>query len=533
MERNLTDNLTSSPQLPVLREELSIASSGAALDGAPTWLIHDPVRNRYFRISRKMFQLLGLWRISDLETFTDICSSSLNRNVETSEVDELVTFLFRNSLTVAQPGGNSDELYKQYRASRQGVAKLLLHRYLFFRIPLARPQPFLNFTWPMIAPLFTRTAVRILIILTGFGLYLVSRQWDVFVSTFLGFFTTTGLIYYGFSLILVKIFHELGHAYMATKYGFNVPTIGVAFLVLFPVLYTDTSDTWRSTSRKQRLNVDLAGIYTELALAGICTLVWVFLPDGPMRSIVFTTATVSWVFSLLVNLNPFMRFDGYYVLSDFLGVENLQERGFELGRWKLREMLFKTGKLVPEALDPLRHKVLIIYAFGTWIYRFFLFIGIALLIYLFFIKVVAVILCVVEIVWFIAGPVWREMKVWWLMRNDIFATSRSKFSLVLILILLGFFCFPWATRVDVPAVLAPQENITLFASAPGMVSNLSLVNGQRVQKGQFLGKLSSPDISNELLLTGKRIKLLQLRLRRIAADPHRTGNRTKIGRAHV
>ena len=144
------------------------------------------------------------------------------------------------------------------------------------------------------------------------------RNWDVFQSTFIYFFSTEGLFLFLLAVFLAKIVHELGHAYTAKLYGLRVPTMGIAFLVLWPVLYTDTSDAWKLPNRRQRLSIAAAGMLAEIGLAGIATLLWSFLPDGPIRSALFMVATTTWIITLLINSNPFLRFDVYFFLSDFL-----------------------------------------------------------------------------------------------------------------------------------------------------------------------------------------------------------------------
>jgi len=508
----------SAAMLPKLREELSIEPGGTALSGAPTWLIHDPLRNRFFRINVEMFQMLALWCHASMEEFLQLCCRKLGRDVDEGEINRLVEFLYRNSLTTSQPQGEYKEFYRQHLAARRSPGKALLHNYLFFRIPLARPQAFLDATWSLVSPFFSQAAVWVYFLCGLSGLYLVSRQWDQFVTTFLGFLTLEGVIYYSMSLVALKILHELGHAYMAVKYGMKVPTIGVAFLLLMPVLYTDTSDAWRLTDRRKRLMVDLAGIYTELAIASVSTLAWVFLQDGPLRSIAFMVATLSWVMSLAVNLNPFMRFDGYYVFSDLIGVENLQERGFALGRWRMREFLFSLGDPQPEAFSTGQRRLLTAYAYGTWVYRFFLFLGIALLVYQFFFKAVAVFLFAVEILWFIVLPVWKELMMWWQRRADIAASKRSWISFASLGLLIAVLIIPWETRVDVPAILTDDRVVSVFPSASGKIASINLAEGAAVKKGDVLAEMVSPELENELLLSSKRAELLQVRLRRIAAD---------------
>lgn len=113
--------------------------------------------------------------------------------------------------------------------------------------------------------------------------------------------------------------------------------MGVAFLVMMPMFYTDTSGSWKLTLKRQRITIGVAGMLTELALAAWATLACSFLPDGMLRSAAFMLATTTWIMTLAVNLSPLMRFDGYFLLSDTLQVPNLQQRGFAMGRWQLRE----------------------------------------------------------------------------------------------------------------------------------------------------------------------------------------------------
>ena len=96
------------------------------------------------------------------------------------------------------------------------------------------------------------------------------------------------------TLVFVKCLHELGHAYIAKYYGCRVSAIGIAFLVFFPFLYTDTTDAWRLRNHKERLLINFAGVLTELHLALIATFVWgMLLPEGGLKSVAFFIATTS------------------------------------------------------------------------------------------------------------------------------------------------------------------------------------------------------------------------------------------------
>lgn len=504
--------------LPAMRQDLAILDGGAAADGSATFLIFDALRNRYFRIGEQTVEILGGWRAMAPSMLAAKLSKSLNRHVCETELTKTARFLIANCLVETRGEGRWRALYGQYAASRQKLWKKIIHNYLFFRVPLVRPQRFLDMAWPLVSPFFTRKAAIAFAILAALSLYLVSRQWETFVTTFLGFLTLDGLLIYGASLVVIKTLHELGHAFMARKYVVDVPVIGVAFLVLFPILYTDTTGAHALKSRAKRLNIDLAGVYTELALASLCTFLWVFLPDGPLRSIAFSIATLSWVTSIAVNLNPFMRFDGYYVVSDLTGVENLQQRGFALARWQLRELLFRLGDPAPETMPRNWRRLLVLHAWGTWIYRFFLFLGIALLVYGFFVKLVGIALFAVEILWFIALPVWRELAQWWQLRERIAASRRSLVTLGVVFLLVLLAVFPWSRSVNIPAVARIEGVASLYAPVPARLAGLEVTEGKGVKKGDVLFQLASPDLEDELLRVRAERKLVSARLARLAAD---------------
>lgn len=214
----------------------------------------------------------------------------------------------------------------QYKTAsqRQSLWQILLHQYLFFRIPLWRPDAFLNRAWPFLGR-FGPGVLRYGIPLTlGLGIFLVSRDWQRFLATFPHLFSLGGALAFGVALFFAKLCHEFGHAFMAKRAGCRVQSMGVAFMVLLPMFYTDVSDAWRVNDRRARLLIGAGGVLAELLLACIALLAWSLLPDGPARTAAFMLASATWITTLIINLNPFMRFDGYFLLSDLWAVDNLR-----------------------------------------------------------------------------------------------------------------------------------------------------------------------------------------------------------------
>ena len=503
--------------LPVLRDDLEIVPGAALSNGAPSWVVFDPAANRYFEIGEELLAMLRAWDAGTADRLV-MALEAQGRTVERADVEEAIRFLISSALVRDIPDNAFRAMAERAAEQKRSWFSTAMHSYLFFKIPLLRPDRFLHATWPVVRLLFTRGAVWLYALAALLGVYLVSRQWEHFATTFQFMMSWHGLVLYGLSLVVVKSIHELGHAFMAVRYGLRVPTIGIAFMVLMPVLYTDTSGAWRLRSRRQRLMIDGAGIFVELALASLATLLWCFLPDGGLRLCVFAVATTSWVTSLLVNLNPLMRFDGYYILSDALRFQNMQGRGFEMARWRLRELLFGLGEPQPEPMTRGMRRIVVAHAWATWVYRFFLFLGIAVLVYAFFIKAVGIILFLVEIVWFILLPVGRELARWWERKGAIMLSRRTYTSLAVMASLVALAVVPWSTTISIPSVLGAAEEQRVYAPFPARLDWHALEEGRRVEKGEVLARLSSPELVQRLAATQERARLLEARVDRAASD---------------
>ncbi len=510
--------------LPVLRNDLHLIEGPVSLDGSPSWVIVDSARNKYFSIGWLAFQLLSRWTLGKASLLIERLKIESALDVDNEEIQALLEFLYANSLTLDPVSGSSNDYYEQYLASKPSFIMWLIHNYLFIKIPLVKPTQFLRRTLVYVEPVFSITTASFIALLGLLGLYIVGRQWDSFTSTFLHFFNLQGLIFYFISLVFIKILHELAHAYTAVRYGCKVPTMGVAFLVMFPILYTDTSDTWKIKSPKERVHVGAAGMTIEFYVACIATFCWAFLPDGVLKSAAFLLATTSWIMSLAINLNFLMRFDGYYILSDLLGIQNLQKRSFDIGKWRLTELLFGLGLKPPEALPEKMIRKLYVYAFAVAIYRFFLFIGIALLVYYMFFKLLGVILFLIEIIWFIVLPVIKLMQGWWEMKSKIVRSRRFYFTATIFLLFIITLIYPWNTSISVPAVYHSQEKTTLYTTSPGYIQNNLMEKGSSVRKGDILLKLTSPELEFEIESTQKQIDILRLQAKRIAASSEELSN---------
>ena len=463
-------------------------------------MLHDPAGNRFFQIGWPAFEMLSRWPLDDPEAIVASVNAETTLRLTMDDFESLVRMLHHQHLLVAASPADTGRLAHAAAAHKLSHAMWLLKHYLMIRVPLWRPMPFLR-RFARYADIAYRPAFWIVVgLMAATGLVLVSRRWDEFIHTFHGYADLRGLIAIGAAIGCAKVLHEFGHAFTAHRYGCRVPTMGIALLVMVPVLYTDTTEAWKVPGRAERLRIGAAGMLTELALAALATLAWSVLPDGPLRAGAFLLATTTWIGTLTINASPFMRFDGYFLLSDWLDMPNLHDRAFAFGRWWMRERLFGFGDPQPEPCAPKRRRFLIAFSFATWLYRLVVFFSIALVVYHAFFKALGLMLFFVEFGWFIVRPIGREIAACWHRRADLRWRRETRRTAIVGALLLGFLVLPWHGGVGAPAVLGPLRAQGLYAPEAAYVTGDATIarDGQRVHAGDVLAVLASPDLTHRL-----------------------------------
>ena len=475
--------------LPPLREDLRILEAAPEADGAPAWVIEDPVVNRYYRIGWLEFECLLRWG-TPAAAMAEAIARDTPLRAEPGQILALVDFLRQHQLLRPDLQG-TDRLAARSGASSWRQWRWWLHHYLFFRIPLVRPQVFLARLSGWLKPVFQPAVLWVVLTLSGLGLSLVFRHWDVFRQAVVESISPEGLLGFAGALIIAKMLHEMGHALVATHFGVRVAHMGIAFVVMWPMLYTDTGESWKLQSRHQRLAVSSAGILVELGLAGLATLGWALTDPGWLNTACLYLATTSWTLTLALNLSPFMRFDGYFIFSDLLDFPNLHERSSALARTSMRKTLLQLNEPWPEEFPPEQRRFLVAFALMTWLYRLVIFFGIAVAVYLFFFKILGIFLFAVELAWFIALPVWRELKVWWARRAEVPGKRRRQLGLAGMAVLL-LLAIPWKTQVSGVGLAHASRQTRVYAPYAAQVNSLRQIGA--VDAGALLVQLDAPDI---------------------------------------
>lgn len=502
------------PQWPALREELALYHGPADRHGQPSWTLHDPVRHRFLRIDWLTWEILRHWWLADPALIVQEIEQTTTLQLTPEDVAEVLAMAVREELVI--PTALPTSKAGQEHPGLQGTLTWLLHNYLFFRIPLFRPDAWLTAMLPWLRGLGSTAFTRLTLVLAVVAAYGLLQQSAALQAQWVDLLSWRGLMLYGLTLIGVKVAHELGHALVAKHHGCRVPTMGVAFMVLWPVAYTDTTEAWRLSDAKARRHIAAAGVRTELTLAVWASLAWCVLPESPLRTAMFVMATMTWVSSVLINLSPFMRFDGYFLLCDTLDMPNLHERSFAAARWWLRRMLLGWQAPPPEDLRGRPLAALIGFGLATWLARLMLYLGIAWTVYHFGFKVLGLLLFAVEMGWFIVMPIARETGVWWEHRALWRSSRRVKLSLAVVGVLIALGFVPWPATVSGGAMVVPAQTLHVRLPSAVHVDTVHVKLGQAVSPGQALLTTSAPSLNLPLHAAQARIAQLEQEVQQAA-----------------
>ena len=470
---------------PALREELQIHGAGSNRDGSPAWHICDPVRNLFFRIGWLEFEILQRWEMAsptaiaqDIDAWTALAPMA-------DDVEQFIRFLAQHQL-----------LRSARKKPAMPLWRWLLNNYLFIRIPLVRPAHWLGVAMPWVHWLFSGWFVGITAFAALAGIVLAARQLDVVEANLRGALSWDGVVGFAAALVFSKLLHELGHAIVSTRHGVRVGHMGVALLVMWPMPYTDTGESWKLERSRHRFAIASAGIAAELVLAAWSTFLWAFMPDGNFRNALFFLATTAWVLTLLVNASPFMRFDGYYMLADALDFPGLHERAGKQARRVLRRWIPGLQEPSSEVLTPSFRRFLVSFAFATWVYRLVLFVGIAVVVYHAFFNALGVLLFMVEIAVFLGRPIYAELRVWWQRRQEIPGWRSVAWALFLLAMALVLF-LPLLSGISAPGVLKAASEQPVYSPYAARLENVSVRNGAAIRPNGLLVELDAPGQGEE------------------------------------
>ncbi len=460
--------------------------------GNPTWSLYDPVSDIYYRLNEDNYHIIAaLTSNMELEEF-QAKLKSLGMRVSRQKVMSVIVFLNNHNLLQPVYGQTEMRVAKQRAMKQKMLGTRILSNYLFLRVPLVNPDRFLNRTADMVHFIFNRWMLTALVLLAVCGYICVVSNWQRITEQFINTLSFQGLVRYSLAVIVIKCVHEFCHAYTAKAYGIRVRRFGVAFIFFFPRLFTDLTDSWRLSSRKQRFMIDSAGIASEIVIGGIAALLWANAGPGAVRSICYYIFTVSILNTALVNGNPFIKYDGYFILCDILGLDNLQSRSAEIIKRGWRRIFFGIEMGDPDPmLRGTGRMMAVLYGVGAFVYRFFLYTSIILIVYFKFTKTLGIILLGLEVYLLILRPFYMEVKTIMHMTKKIRRANLIGSAIgFLIIVLIITLPLPW--NLTMPCEVKPGEAAMIYAQIDGYLDSINVRNGERILKGDLIFTQTNP-----------------------------------------
>ncbi len=449
-------------------------------------MLFDRQSDAYYRISEKTARIVCC--MSESLPVSEFRERLLRMGIEVSEAEllQLISFLRQNDLLEPEYGEISAK--RQQRITFREKSRFLRwsSAYMYFRLPPWHPENCFKRIAPWVSFLASGFFVFLLMIPAATGYLLVLRELPQVKNVFADTLSWAGAAKYLAAILLLKIIHEAAHSLAAIRFNCRVRGIGVGFMLFYPRLYTDTTDSWQ-LPRKKRLLIDAAGVIAELLIGGIAALLYFYLPPGAWQSTMFYIFAVSTISTLLVNGNPCIRYDGYYILCDLTGIDNLMSRSGEYVKRCWRYYLLRLGTKPAEK----RGWFLFLFGFASFIYRIFLYTAIIMVIYHKFIRVVAVILLLLEIFTIFIYPCYREFRT----VKELSGRKRKPAGIILFAAVAaavaGVLFIPLNWSVELPGLLVPEKRSLIVVAESGYLTASLPEFPQEVKAGETLFTLES------------------------------------------
>lgn len=477
--------------------------------GRKYWVVKDPLTLRYFHLRDEEH---ALWESLDGETNLEELCRAYNRRfapqrLTVARLRGFLARLHRDGLIVADAPGQGEELIKRDRRNRAARIRNAFTNFLAIRFPGVDPERFLRWADPVARRLIQPVMLLAVLALACAAGVLFAAQYEFFLAELPTLDSVLSAQRYGWLLVTlaaVKILHELAHAFACRRLGGECHEIGLMLLVFTPCLYCNVSDAWRLSSKWDRIAVSAAGMIAEVALASICTFLWWFSQPGLFHTLCMNIVIVCSVSTILINGNPLLRYDGYFILADLIEIPNMWQKS----RAALSRFLSGLCLGVDTSSDPKmpagQRSTLIAYAAASIAYRVFVLSVIVWVVYRFLLvhrlEAVARLFVLFLAAGMLAVPVRGAWRLWRdpLRRRDV-RLSRLTVTLIVIGGLLVCVLFvPFPASVGGAAAVEAESATTVFVTQPGRLSN-AVAPGTRVRRGDVIARLENAEIADDIL----------------------------------
>lgn len=487
--------------------------------GRRVYVIKDPVSLQYFHFEEgQHFALERMDGQHSLEQIQQEYEALYSpRRLPLEELESFASQLLHCGLAQNEAGGAGRLLFQRYEKQQRWKYLQFLGQLLYFKIPLLQPNTILDKLVPLGRALFHPLVVLGALLFVCAGVGLIVTRWNEFLHRLpelQDLFTWQQVLYLWLALGIVKILHELGHALCTRTLGGDVQELGIVIMFGMPTLYCNVSDSWLLPQRWKRMAIAAAGMYVELILAAAATFVWWSAdPATFLHNLGFWTMVVCGVHTFVFNANPLLRFDGYFILSDWMEVPNLAQAA---QRCCVQGFLRWLGIDIPAQPAPASRGFLWLYGIASVVYRAFV-LGCMLYLFYGFMKErrlewigASLVLCVIAIL--AVMPVYRFVQA--LRRlGKLPEMKRTRVAIVLVAgaaVVAVVFLVPFRTSVHGMAMVqvdSPSQYSVAIPAPGGFLEQVWIRDGQCVRRGDILAVLKNPPLELERRLNEAELAL--------------------------
>jgi len=485
--------------------------------GSNWYVLQDHSTGQMHRFSEEAYHIIGLMDGNlTLGRIWETACESLGDNMPTQEeVIQLLSQLHRADLLQTDIPPDISDMYQRHESSQRSRIMGQLRSPFSIRIPLLDPERFLEATGFITRPLFGWTAFMLWLLAVISAIALVTMHWTELTSNLADrVLAMENIFLLWVTYPVIKAVHEFGHAYAVKRWGGEVHEMGIMFLVFVPIPYVDASSATAFRERYQRIIVGGAGIMIEAFLASAAMWTWVSVEPGVVRSLAFNIMIIAGVSTILFNGNPLLRYDAYYMLSDFLEIPNLAIRANRYIGYICRRYLLSIKDAQTPVTDRGEAQWLFVYGFASFFYRIFITIRIALFVAgKFFI--IGIVLMIWGLLNAIISPIYRVIRLF-VMDGQLRSRRRRVILMagaLLLLLLLAVTALPLPSFTVAEGVLWPPDNSQVVAGIDGLVREVRASSGQNVSKGDVLLVCENVDLDTELAVLKAQLKELDARYR--------------------
>ncbi len=482
-----------------------------------TWfLLGDPASSKFYRFNAPAYRFLGLLDgTRTVQEAWDVCNAQLADEAPTQTdcinlLAQLQMFgLLRNDLPI-----DPDRLRERIDQVRERKHAERVGGYVFYTIPLINPERFLARYVDLARIVFSGKGLIVVCLLALFAISNILPRWTELSVAANNIIAPQNLIFFTLSLFLMKVVHEFAHGFACKAYGGRVTEIGIFMMMVLPLPYCDATTSWAFSSKWQRIMVATAGMMIEVALASIAALVWVYTSPGTLHSIAYNFMFIASVMTIIFNLNPLLRYDGYYMLADYLEIPNMTSRSHELFKYLTRRYAFG---LKGEQSPPLESKRegawMIAHACCAFPYRMLVVVGIVLFVANQYF-ILGFLLGVFGGIMWLVVPVFKGLS--YVVADPAIQVVRPRAvgvtfgALAVLILFIGV--LPMPSRVWAWGVVEPRNLITYRAANNGYVKDISIEDGEAVEKGQLLLRVHNPVMIGDFERAEARLQLATTRL---------------------